>query len=77
MEWTPEIVKMIITTFVTNSILLVMTYVWAYLSIKNDKAQDISIKFIALGAVLAGPDVVNMLITIKDMMIPVVQHAIQ
>lgn len=71
MDWTPVDVKMIITLIVTNLILLVMVGVWGYLSIKAGKAQDISAKFIALGAVCAGPEVVNALILVKDIVAPV------
>jgi len=76
-EWTPELVKMVITLIVTNIAFLIMVCVWAYLSIKQEKAVDISYKFIAMGAVLAGPDVVRALIEVKDILIPVVQNAIQ
>lgn len=67
MNWTPEIIKMLITLSISNFILLLMASVWGWLSIKKGEIQEISGKFIALGAILAGPDVVQSLLSIKDM----------
>lgn len=47
------------TAFGTNLIMIIMASVWAYLSVITKSIYPVPFEFLAIGAALAGPEVVK------------------
>lgn len=47
------------TAFASNTIMLIMAGIWAYLSVINKQIYPVPFEFIMIGLVLAGPEAVK------------------
>jgi len=69
-------IKMLLPTIASNIILLVIVFVWAKLSIENNKLMDVSNKFIVLAVILSGQEAVKLVLILKDLLFPVINNVV-